>query len=367
MADHARFSMSSLGAYIKCPGRRHAEDQVNTLVKKLGIKGWGQSDYATEGTEAHGWLEEVMVFGTRTEDVPDKAMASAIRDFLQVFSDYSQPGDQVFVEYRVKYTADVWGTADLILWNPNTRWLRVIDFKYGLGDEVQAEGNHQLGGYAAAFKRQHKVNPKKVTAVIVQPRKHHVDDWDIPDMWFEALAIQVRYVELSDNPNSVQVAGAEQCQYCSASGQCATELQQVLAALKNPEADMKQEDLAKALDSRKLVKNWLEAVDTAATLMWESGADIPGWKKVKGSGRRHWIDEEKVAEILRSDPAIKEDLITCTKTRSPAQIEAWAGKDHLILKKYVAKTEGKPKWVPEHFKGQPIQRINDDIESFDEI
>ena len=149
---HAILSPSSSERWINCPPSA-----------KENAGGDTGSSYAQQGSEAHLMAEWKVkkALGHKVRDpTPDlefydeemEECATAYCEFImeQVqAAKESCPDPLVLVEQRLDFTrwvAESFGTADCIIVADGT--MTVIDFKYGLGVLVDAEGNSQMRMYA---------------------------------------------------------------------------------------------------------------------------------------------------------------------------------------------------------------------------
>ena len=108
-----------------------------------------------------------------------------------------------------------------------------------------------------------------------------------------------------------------------------------------------------------LISLWLKRVkDTALTSML-NGEQVPGYKVVEGKqGNRKWVDELKVADVLKGAGYAQEDY-TETKLLSPAAMDKALGKKRAaeLLNGMTERTPGAPTVVPESDKRAPYNRL----------
>ena len=361
--DHARISMSGLSRHLNCPGSVEAEQDVldAIVIAGEGIRDWSNSPEAEEGTEAHFVMDRYFNGGKLPETYPDGDMAHAVRELIEYVETIRKVGDDLWCEKRVVFSKHVWGTLDLALWNPTTRSLNVIDFKYGLGDRIPAKENYQLSGYTLALRRELGIKPIHSTFTIFQPRKGHISTWVPEPMWLESIAIQMHLAELrvesAKEHNLHRTASGENCQYCLASGGCSVQDKACEEAVSQK---LDPPGMAKALASRRMVSNWLVSIPRHADLMDSSGAEIPGWKRVKGRRSRRWKSTEALTEALNLNLS---DISQATKTKimSPAQFEK-AHKDlYDLIEPCVDNFRTNPQWVSEDDPKPAITSLESDI------
>ncbi len=173
---HALAGPSGASRWMNCPA---------SVTLARDIPPQPSSPYAREGTAAHFLAEtvlrglpepaEIMVDG---ESIPiDYEMKKACGIYVTYADMLRYGADGFWIEKGVSldwlYEPEpmpepIYGTADCIAICDDT--LHVIDFKYGKGHAVKAEGNPQLRIYAIGALPLANGFVKKVTMTIVQPR-----------------------------------------------------------------------------------------------------------------------------------------------------------------------------------------------------
>jgi hypothetical protein len=108
------------------------------------------------------------------------------------------------------------------------------------------------------------------------------------------------------------------------------------------------QQLRKALESKKLIVSWLDAVESLVSERLESGKSFEGFKMVEGRSNRAWIDDDRAAsalsDLLGSD-AFEHKLL------SVAKAEKAVGKGNKeIIDSLSTKPQGTPTLVPESDK-----------------
>lgn len=372
MTAHAKLSASGSARWLACPGSVEAE-------RGLGDK---SSFAAAEGTAAHELGEMCLVNGTNASDylgqnLPDNnewEVTPEMADAVQVYVDYVRNlGGEQSYEIRVDFSDWVpegFGTSDAIAVVGKT--LHVIDLKYGKGLRVDAENNSQgmlygLGAYSE-YELSHDIDTVVIT--IVQPRLDHIDEWEIsvPDLmkWGEWVS---QRAELCQEPDAERVAGEKQCQWCKAQATCPEQKAHAERILmvdfddvseQKPVNTLSDEQLRAALEGKKLVLSWLDAVEKLAAERLANGEGFPGFKLVAGRSVRQWGDEEQAAVTL-SDK-LGDDAYT-RKLLSPAQAEKALGKAKAKeLADLIVKGEGKPTLVPESDKRPAVNITASDFD-----
>lgn len=372
MTVHAKLSASGSARWLACPGSVEAE-------RGLSDK---SSMAAAEGTAAHELGEICLVNGTNANDylgqkLPENnewEVTQEMADAVQIYVDFVRNlGGEQSYEIRVDFSdwiPEGFGTSDAIAIVGTT--LHVCDLKYGKGVRVEAENNTQgllygLGAYSE-YELTHKID--KVVITIVQPRLDHIDEWEIsvPDLlkWGEWAS---QRADMCLDPDAERVAGDKQCQWCKAQATCPEQKAHAERILlvdfddvsdQKPVNTLSDEQLRAALEGKKLVLSWLDAVEKLATERLNSGQGFPGFKLVAGRSVRFWGDEDKAGAELESflgEEAYSRKLI------SPAKAEKALGKSKVKeLKSFIVKSEGKPTLVPESDKRPAVNVTASDFD-----
>ena len=291
---------------------------------------------------------------------------------------------------------DVYGTADVILYQPATQELEVIDYKHGSGVLVNVENNPQLVLYGlGAHDMLVDAEPATVKLTIVQPRCFHPDgavrsqDWPV-DKLMEWVPWFKQALQLTDAPDPILNPGEDQCRFCRVRATCPALADKALKAaaavmpdvsdgkgmapdltdkLVRDPSTLSPEELTYVLDHEKLIQGWLNAVHQHARDKLLRGEEVPGWKLVHGRSSRSWKDPEEVQKELQGKSfkdgkrITKKDLFT-EQLISPAQAEKklkprrkperWQQVEALI-----GKSEGKPVLAPVSDSRPAIARAED--------
>lgn len=366
---HARLSASGAHRWINCPGSVEAEDGIGDRT----------SPHALEGTIAHSLAEQVLdgagsAWGYEGKELPEHPGHTVSREMCSHVQEYvdfvvSLGGTQMY-EQRVDFSDWVpegFGTSDAIV--IADRVLICVDLKYGKGVRVDAEENPQgllyaLGAYAdygdfADFDR--------VRIVIHQPRLDHVSEWEISTdellRWGEWVSERAHDAAAK---GAKRTPGEKQCQWCKAKATCPA-LEQYTRAVVSGEFDdldspdtLSDDKLRGALDAKKLIVSWLDAVESHIRERVENGEPFPGYKLVAGRSLRQWSDEGEAETVLLE---LIGDAAHERKLLSPSKAEKALGKKRAgDIQPLIVKPEGKPVLVADSDKRPPLGATPEDFD-----
>lgn len=251
---------------------------------------------------------------------PDEEMCTHVQTYLDIIRGFGgEPGAVLGVEIQYDYgwlAPDMWGTADAVIHSPER--LRVIDFKYGRGHEVEAEDNPQILLYAVGAVRSIRAAgvslPPIIEVGIVQPRTAG-PAYISEEISLEDLMLWVKHtlrprVVATQDPNAPLRPG-DWCRWCPArNAGCTAHLQQLEARvpavasaragreLPRPEL-LSKEELGIVVRAISQIDDWITGVKAYATGLLESGQQIPGCKLVPKRAMRYWIDQDQAAKDLK--------------------------------------------------------------------
>lgn len=365
---HAKLSASGSERWLNCPG---------SVMASEGMPPLPDSEWAEEGTKAHGLLELWLLWlrdKLGSFVIPkgyDADMVETVRVAVKHFmSLYRKEDHDLLIEERISLAhihPDMFGTADVGLVE-HFGTLYVGDYKHGAGYAVDAvrfkqvgsiqirDLNTQLVYYALGLAHKYDYNFKDAIIEIVQPRAHHQDQTIIRNAhvtmkelmgWNDLFKRGVDRVYAKDP----KFMSGPWCRWCPAKVTCTTlaksafedavvefdDVQEGKIMLPEPK-QMTPKQISKVLQSAELLQFWIDGVKDYAFYKLQNGGSVPGFKLVRGRGSRYWKDEAKAADFLEAvlgDEAFKSKLL------SPAQAEKLV-KNSKHLTKLVGFSKGSP-------------------------
>jgi hypothetical protein len=214
---HAPLAPSAAKRWIQCPG---------SIAASRDAPPERPSRYAEEGTRAHTFFAECLLSGAMVaEVVGDSAMLLPLQRAVDAAREIIglRP---VLIEQALPPLPDmldVWGTADICLFDQWHRLEGIIDLKFGVGLPVEAH-DIQLAIYAVLAAHRFGVSPNGVTAWIIQPRCLHPAG-PVRSYTYTAEALTRLTYELdlaataTTLPDAPRYAGAW-CRFCPARPVC---------------------------------------------------------------------------------------------------------------------------------------------------
>lgn len=376
--DHALLSPSSAHRWLLCiPSARMEEGYPDTT-----------SQAATEGTIAHEVAEAYASARLNDEDEPGEELMTAyidrfakehdltdydagemirhakqyadlaerIREDLQA---HCETGAYALTEVRVDlndYIPEGFGSVDLLCYSSET--LAIVDYKYGKGVRVKAEGNPQMLIYAIGALSYVKgvmgKSPKYIAMTIYQPRLESEDTWVISTQQLKEWGKEtLKPIAKRAFAGEGDPFPGEHCRFCRAKVDCPARRKQIYDlrdfALSHPEHKrLTDEELASVLDQAEFVRDYLKAAEDEAYARIGDGATLPRWKVVPGRSVRKVTDEVAMCERLKKNGFAEADFLE-TKLLGIGKLEKLVGKKAFTAdySDLVEKPEGKPTLVPD--------------------
>ena len=322
---------SSLQARELCPGSRR-------MIEAIPGRGEDESSqYAKDGTKGHeliaAVLEGKMSEETAQEVATGKGMWDSVHFCLQHAFDLRRKWKQYdpveLVEHRVDLTkldeAVGFGTLDFGIVVPFNTAV-VVDFKLGHGEVPAARQNLQLVTYALGIQDEYEV--EQVHGIILEGGRGFISEYTYTkDVLDNARKHIKTVVDNSSQPWAPLVPGPDQCKYCPALTTCPA-LQQLAGEVPTEmdPAKISPDDIAKFLELREMLDQWLKKIWSRATALALAGADIPGWGLKDGRPKRAWksgITAAKLKALAKKLKKPQKGIVVTELANPPALEKAW--------------------------------------------
>lgn len=395
---HSKWSASGFEQKMLCPGSH---------VLQMGAPR-SSSKYAAEGTAAHqvltwalqesrpaaAYIGRVIEADGFTFEV-DAEMAEHVQVCIDYVTDLTGDDGVVFADIRVNYSSyldvpepEAWGTADVIIARGDE--IIVVDFKYGMGVEVSAEGNPQMSLYALGALQAYNGIAGDFTRVrmaISQPRiRKAPSEYDLSVEALETWGRSTARSAVATCQNAMGYAlagdaftetflrpGEKQCKFCSAKATCPALRDEVVetiigghhggpqAATPDEFANLNVEPacdidaaewLAACLSKVDLIEDWCKAVRAEVERRLLAGESVPGFKVVQGKrGARQWTDPKAAEDTLKTMRVKLEDmydmkLISPTSADKLAKAGTIGPRQWPKLQALIVQREGAPHVAP---------------------
>ena len=375
MADHAVLSASGSHRWLNCtPSARLELEFENT-----------GSEAAKEGTAAHALCEHKLKRALHmrsrrpVSDYDSDEMEECTDTYVDFVMEQYEAAKQVcedpviLIEQRLDfscYVPDGFGTGDCLIISDDR--LHIIDFKYGMGVLVEAEGNPQMKLYAlgalAVYDALYDI--REVSMTIFQPRRENVSTWTVSVEDLKAWAeneLKPRAKAAYDGEG--EYLPGEWCTFCRAAVRCRARAEEKLklaqTEFRMPPllTDAEIEEILAVLPDLTKWANEITAYALDAAL--NHGKEWNGFKVVEGRSVRKYRDEAAVAEAAKEagyKDIYRQSLIPLT------EMQRLMGKDRFeeILGGLITKAPGRPTLVPISDK-RPAMNVSNAINDFNEI
>ena len=359
---HSPWGASGLYRYKICPRAAafsvHSDDD--------------DSSFSIEGTNAHTLAETTLRHpGKSVQQVKDLLLPDlklehssilAVRTYVRHVRQLlvSEPGGWLLLEVSFelpvpevpKADGNVWGTCDAVIYFPGSKTLHVIDYKNGVGVDVDVFDNDQLKTYALGALLTLKVPVEKVVLHIVQPRSatradEPVQIWECdPVDIFEHRAVMIDAIRQTIETPDKAVPG-DHCHFCNGDGRCMESASHALDVIPDtsfsdvqsahdeyllPEPTRLDDwQLAAVFCNGPRIRQFLKAVEGEVFKRSMAGDfKSDAVKLVRGKSNRVWdplmTDAEKIVELASAGVPLAECYTV--EVPSPAQAETLL-KEHL--------------------------------------
>ena len=370
MGAHSEKGPSSSSRWIHCtPSAKLCADMPDTT-----------SSFAQEGTDAHALCEYLLnkAMGREAEDPTEnldfynsemQECAEGYRDYcMELYEKARQTCKDpvLLVEQKIQYERFVkggFGTADCIIIADGT--LNVVDFKYGLGVEVSAEGNTQMRIYALGaleiFDALYDIDTVQMT--IYQPRKSNICvDQISRDALYDWAETVLKPAAIAADEGTGEFHCGDWCRFCKAKHICRERAKKNLELAAYDFASpplLSDEEIVDVLEKVDQLISWANDIKEYALQEAVAGKDWPGMKLVEGRSIRKYINDKAVAEAVLAAgyEAYEQKLLSITEM----QKQMGKKKFEEILGNLVVKPQGKPVLVREDDKRPPLNTAKEDF------
>jgi hypothetical protein len=378
--SHALLSASSAKKWLYCTPSAVLEDSIPDV----------ESAYAKEGTLAHSICELKLSRLFTDRNMTDRTYKSRLKKlqsdelyqpemegFTDEYTDYVSSialgfpsAPFVAIEKKLDYSPwapEGFGTGDCIIIYGTE--LHVIDFKYGKGVLVSAEGNPQMALYGLGAVNEYGMlfSIENVHFHIVQPRMSNKSKWSTTRRelldWGE-LVVKPKAALAFRGEGDYRPASycngdkANYCKegFCKAYGRCRATVEKNMALMEH--AFQKEENRAalpplisweeagKLLKEAQFLADWVKKLEGAALNELVKGGEVPGWKIVEGRSNREINNPDEAFKAL-VDAGYDEAVLYNKKPIPLGELEHLVNKEHKpILDQYVTKPQGKATLAP---------------------
>lgn len=379
---HAVLSCSGASRWMNCTPSARLEEQFPDQ----------DSEYAKEGTLAHELAElklrsllklfrkekstkkETDERRARVKEIMaspyyNKEMEGHTDDYcafvmnLYAKAKEEDPAALMLIEERVNLRSiieDGEGTCDVIIISRQT--LTTIDLKYGQGVQVEATNNSQLKlyGFGALEAYGFLYNISEVQLIIFQPRRDHISEWTTAaqdlTLWAN-IDVQIK-AAVAFKGEGDQMPGSW-CHFCKARVHCKALADETTNTLLGQLGDtflMNDEQLLEIYEKKDRLIKYVESVADYVYMKAIEGKSWTGYKLVEGKSAGRKIVNEKSAEEALIEAGYLETDIYTRKFKGIGEMEALLGKKGFtdLLGDFTIKPPGKPAFVPESDKREPL-------------
>ena len=383
MSEHALLSASASHRWIHCtPSARLEETLPET-----------SSQYAEEGRLAHKIAElklrkHFTPMGTRAYNKALKELQAdplyrpemlehtdTYLDYVQrVCHAYAKP-PHVAIERRLDYSnyaPEGFGTGDCIVIGGGL--LHIIDFKYGAGVPVDAEGNPQMMLYALGALNAYVLlyEIERVRMSIVQPRLNVTPEHELSVEELRAWGGGIRPTAQKAFAGAGEYCAGDWCRFCRAKAQCRARNEEyagVVSALevfgKAKPPLITNEEMADIMRRALPIATWVEDLQEYALSAILCGELVPGWKAVVGRSNRKFSDTDEAFKRI-TDAGYDEAVLFTREPITLAAAEKLLGKKQFneLLDTYIVRPPGKPTLALESDKREAINLTPTAAEAF---
>lgn len=344
---------SSAKRRIQCTGSAALEAQFPNVV----------SEAALEGTALHALMYNVM-----TDDVPLPEKGEPCSVF---FDEVDSNGEPYTAHYDIDaetMTSKFWpvyeALEDLIerfgltMWNMemdrvlhktcgpevfgtmdfagrNSRGQAVfVDFKFGLGTQIDPRENDQLAFYATGLVDNEDpivVDAEELVFIILQPPLFEdgevCKEWRTTPLWLDLWRSNLQTAYRRIKANDVSYKAGDWCQFCRGAPACPARNDALVKFAKDVQAQelpagLTVAQLSHLLDVGSVAVQQFEVVRKYAEKLAAAGTPIPGWKLKESLGHRAFLDEHRAESLAVK--LLGTEAYAPKTLKSPAQLEKTA-------------------------------------------
>lgn len=344
-SQHALLSPSASHRWLNCPpsARLHAK-----LNERFGDQ---SSVYAAEGTKAHALAElklrlangeinqfrydaEAKLLGDIPKDMEKNTDVYVDTVLEKLFAARRVcPDARLFVEQKLDMTPWVpacFGTSDAVIVSDST--LEVIDYKNGQGVPVSAVGNSQARLYALGAVNEFGAiyGFKTVRETIVQPKLDSITEETLSKTDLLAWGESIRTAATLAYEGKGEFSCGEWCRFCAARAVCKERAVKSMGIFDSgfETPDLISEDMIPGiLQVADVAEAWLKDIRQYALTLALKGADLPGFKLVRGRApARKWRNEDEVIDQMARAGYSEEQYMEQPKLMSVSVLEKSIGK-----------------------------------------
>ncbi|MDO5714770.1 MAG: DUF2800 domain-containing protein [Tissierellia bacterium] len=364
--SHAVLSPSSSSRWLNCPPSvrlcEEFEDEVST--------------YALEGTAAHSLCEY------RLKKALGREVTNPIQDLsfyneemeecaeyyttyvMEIIGKYKKP--IVLIEERLdlsSYVKNSFGTADALVLGDKD--LHIMDYKHGQGVVVSAFDNPQLKlyGLGALHLFDDIYDIEKVHLHIVQPRRENISEFEITkEELYQWAEEELRPKAELAFQGEGEFSCGDWCRFCKAKNKCRKRSEMALEIareeFKLPPL-LSEEEMEDALLILDGLESWIKDIKEYALKKALEGHKWKGYKLVEGRANRRYINEEKIAKLVKKlgyepyEQKLK-GITAMSKMLGKKEFEEKLGS-------FLERPRGKPTLVPRSDKREEMETVKDEF------
>jgi hypothetical protein len=291
-----------------------------------------ESSYAAEGTALHLAMEYLLDAETAIPPLAIlgktfygqrmlKEHVNLVKKCLKAFDEIVDPDTDFMIEVAAEFPniPGAFGTTDIAYFavEDDKTVLGLIDWKFGAGIPVHAEGNAQGKFYLAALANHLGMKPDLLRFTIVQPRHDRVETAEYTAEDIAVFAVELHHAVFKRRYDDTPPTTGEHCRWCRAISICPSQRADMSKALKLREM---ANSLGESLEVVEQIEQFAKATRDAAHTALTAGEPVEGWKLVAKRGVRRWVDDAKTLRWMVRQ-RMKKDERYSMKILSPAQLE----------------------------------------------